>query len=92
MARRLTTDGDKLRSLREEAWLDQKELAAMAGVAAHTIMRIEKDYTPHPTRATLRKIASALNVHPSELLAEDDPGPLNYVRSFCGPRVMVGVG
>ncbi len=84
MAKSLTANGPVLRKLREDAWLDRKELAKMAGVAEHTIMRIELGDTLHPFRTTLRKIAKALDVHPDELIIKrDEPevgrGPLGHV-------------
>lgn len=85
---RLTADGPKLRGLREDAWLNQDELAEKAGVAPHTIMRIEKGHTPHPNRPTLRKIAKALGVSPNELVKEP-PDPLGHFNFF---RPLLGVG
>lgn len=74
--RRLTADGAALKRAREAAWLNQDELAELAGVSAHTIMRIEKGHTPHPTRPTLRKIAGALKMHPDDLTLQEGDGPL----------------
>ncbi len=66
-------DGEALRRLREEAFLNQRELAERAGVAEHTVMRIERGHTPHPTRTTIRALAAALGVyHPSELAGMGD--------------------
>lgn len=74
--KRLTADGPRLKSLREAAWLNQDELGEMSGLTGHTIMRIEKGHTKHPTRPTLRKIARALKVHPDDLIKKDADGPL----------------
>lgn len=93
MGKRLTADGPKLRKLRRDAWLNQDELAEMAGVSEHTVMRIELGRTPHPSRTTVRKIARALGVHPGELVVpEDDADPLAHARRFGRPRMAVGVG
>ena len=95
MAReRLTADGDALRRIRNDAWLDQIELAEMTGLTPHTIMRIELGHTPHPNRSTIKKIAKALGVHPSALTKEgDSDAPLGHF-SFGRVRTagLVGVG
>ncbi len=92
MANRLTADGDALRRARESAWLNQDELANMAGVAPHTVMRIELGRTPHPTRTTIKKLAKALSMHPNELV-KDDPGPLGRSRyGLGGLRLALGMG
>jgi DNA-binding XRE family transcriptional regulator len=65
-------DGQKVRRLRDEAFFDQKDLAKMAGISTHTLMRTEKGYTPHSTRATIRKIAKALGVEPIELTIREE--------------------
>lgn len=75
MAKRPTPDGEAVRRLRNEAWLDRKDLAKIAGVSEHTIMRIELGHTEQPYRSTLKKIAKALNVHPSELVLKDGQEP-----------------
>lgn len=60
--------GEKLRQLREQRALRQEDLAALAGVGKNTVNRIEKNRTePHMT--TIRKLAEALGVEPSELVA-----------------------
>ncbi len=88
MAGRLNADGDALRRARENAWLNQDELAAMAGLTPHTIMRIEKGHTPHPTRTTVRKIAKALEMDPNDLLRKDGSDPLGRSRyGFGGVRL-----
>jgi transcriptional regulator with XRE-family HTH domain len=56
----------KLRALREYNSLSTRELAELAGVHRHTIIRLENDQTgAHPR--TVRRLAEALGVHPSEL-------------------------
>ena len=83
MATRTNADGDALRRLREEAWLNQKELADLAGVAQHTVMRIETGQSPHPHRPTLRALANALGVSPNELV-KDRPNPLGRSSILAG--------
>ena len=63
--------GERLRRLRERRALRQEDLAALAGIGKNTVNRLEKNRTePHMT--TIRKLAEALDVEPSELL--DDVG------------------
>jgi transcriptional regulator with XRE-family HTH domain len=67
--RRRKVDGERLREIREYQWLSQGELGEKAGVALHTISRIEKGRTPYPQSPTLLSIARALGVEdPHELL------------------------
>jgi serine-type D-Ala-D-Ala carboxypeptidase/endopeptidase len=58
--------GDRLKALRIEQALTQKELADRAGVNAATVARLERDET-EPHMPTVRKLAAALEVHPREL-------------------------
>lgn len=59
--------GDKLRRLREAQAMRQEDLATEAGVGKNTVNRIEGNRTePHMT--TIRKLAEALGVDPSELV------------------------
>ena len=58
--------GDRLKDLRIEQALTQRELAARAGIGANTVNRIELNETqPHMT--TVRKLAAALGVEPRRL-------------------------
>lgn len=61
-------DGKKLRELRLDALLTQRELGARSNVAPETINRIENADGPRSTTAiTVRKLASALGVDAREL-------------------------
>ena len=62
--------GTKLRALRERALLTQEELGARAGVQPLTISRIETDKV-EPRYTTIRKLARALGMDPSELLPKE---------------------
>jgi len=55
-----------LKELRESQFLTQRELAEKSGVGVATIARIEKGKR-HPTFRTIKRLASALGVKPSEL-------------------------
>ncbi len=58
--------GDRLKRLRNERNLSQRELAKAAGLSPATIFKLENDLAePHPS--TIRKLAKALEVAPSEL-------------------------
>jgi transcriptional regulator with XRE-family HTH domain len=60
-------DVQKLKVLREERVLSQRELARMANLAHGTLWRIEKGFSEvHPQ--TIRKLAGALGVEPKELV------------------------
>jgi transcriptional regulator with XRE-family HTH domain len=62
--------GNKLKRLRNERYLSQRELAKVAGLSPATIFKLENDLAePHPS--TIRKLAKALEVSPSELAPAD---------------------
>ena len=60
----------KLKRLREERVLSQRELARIAGLTHQTVWRLENGWTEaHPQ--TIRKLAQALEVRPSELVKRE---------------------
>jgi transcriptional regulator with XRE-family HTH domain len=60
---------EKLRELRKERVLSLRELEERSGVSYNTIWRIEDGRQgAHPR--TIRKLADALGVRPSELIRE----------------------
>ena len=59
----------KLREVREAKFVTQVELAKKAGVSETTIVRLEAG-THRPRISTIRKLAKALGVEPSELVAD----------------------
>jgi transcriptional regulator with XRE-family HTH domain len=61
--------GDRLKNLRIRRALTQQELADRAGVSSNTLNRIELNKA-EPHMSTLRKLAKALDVDPSELVGE----------------------
>jgi transcriptional regulator with XRE-family HTH domain len=66
-------DGDKLREARISRHMTQRELAIGANVSHETINRLERSTRSlNVYSLTLRKIADALGVQTSELLAEED--------------------
>lgn len=60
--------GDNIRKLRNERGISQDKLSKLAGLAFHTITKIESGSTPNPTIETVKKIAGALGVSVDYLL------------------------
>lgn len=58
--------GERLRTIRTRRLLTQKELAAKVGVRWQTISEIESG-RQQPRFSTIRALAAALDVEPSEL-------------------------
>jgi transcriptional regulator with XRE-family HTH domain len=61
--------GEKLKEARIRRLLTQEELAEKAGVSAATVVNIERN-NQEPHFRTIRKLAKALNVDPTELLGD----------------------
>ena len=61
--------GDKLKEIRTRRLLTQTELAEKSGVNPTTIVRVERNQA-EPHFRTIRKLAKALDVDPTELLGE----------------------
>jgi transcriptional regulator with XRE-family HTH domain len=61
--------GDKVRELRKRSLLTQQQLADRSGVGVNTIIRIERNQV-EPHGRTIRKLADALGVEPSDLLED----------------------
>jgi len=61
----------RLKEFRESQFLTQRELAAKAGVGVSTIIRIEMAQQT-PTFRTIKRLAAALGVEPSELAQRDE--------------------
>jgi transcriptional regulator with XRE-family HTH domain len=61
--------GDKLKETRTRRLLTQTELAEKAGVNPTTIVRVERNQA-EPHFRTIRKLAKALDVDPTELLGD----------------------
>ncbi len=59
--------GSNLKKLREQHLLTQAELGKRAGVHRDQVSRIERDEV-EPRFSTIRKLAAALEVEPSELV------------------------
>ena len=61
----------KLKRLREDRVISQRELARMANLAYGTIWRLENGY-PEARTSTIRKIAEVLGVEPRELVKKEE--------------------
>ena len=62
--------GDKLKELRKEKGLSQKDLANILGVTQRTISYYESSNTPPANAETVAKLAEALNVRLDELATD----------------------
>lgn len=71
----MITFGQKIRLKRREAGLTQKELSSLCGIAQPNLSNIEKDACD-VTVASLKRMAHALKVRPSELI-DDAPAQPN---------------
>ncbi len=60
--------GEKLRAVRDQRLLSQRELAERAGLSPTTILKLEADRVEDPHPRTVRKLAAALGVDPTELV------------------------
>ena len=65
-------DGEKLRELRESAFLSRAELGGRSGLHPDHIGRLERGDWKGGTRIdNIRKLAEALEVNPRELIGDD---------------------
>jgi transcriptional regulator with XRE-family HTH domain len=62
-------DGEKLRAMREDRFLSHRELAKLAGVSPTTVLNLETNPETTAQRRTVRKLAGALGVEPTELVS-----------------------
>ena len=65
-------DGEKLTALREVRFLSHRELAKLAGVSPQTVLNLEHGKGEQAQRRTIRKLASALEVDPHELVKAEE--------------------
>lgn len=66
----MASTAEKLRHTRRTKNMTQAELAKSSGVPAGTIANIEADHHRRPYPSTLKKLADALEVHPSDLIED----------------------
>ncbi len=59
--------GERLKELRRDRMLTQRDLAEKADIALSTVVNLEKQHT-EPRFGTIRKLAQALDVEPRVLM------------------------
>jgi transcriptional regulator with XRE-family HTH domain len=67
----MEVDVTKMKELREEKVLSQRELARMAGLTQMTVWRLENGYRD-ARPGTIRKLARVLGVEPKELVKREE--------------------
>jgi repressor LexA len=65
--------GKKIKEARNIKGMTQEELGQIVGVQKSAIAKYESGRIVNIKRSTLQKIASALNMRPSELIFEESP-------------------
>lgn len=65
--------GQKIKKARIEMGLTQQELGDIVGVQKSAIAKYENGRVVNIKRSTMQKIASALNMRPSEMIFENSP-------------------
>ena len=78
--------GSRLRALRNERGLSQRELANQAGISANAVSLIERDENS-PSVSTLQNLAGALNVKMSYFFDEDVRKNVLHVKSENCPAI-----
>ena len=69
----MEVDGARLRRVRREHALSQRDLSRMTGIAFDTISRLETGKQRAQPR-TIRRLADALGVEPRELMKGENDG------------------
>lgn len=78
--------GTKLRALRKERDLTQRDLASLASLSANAISLIERDEIS-PSVATLQRLATALNVKIGYFFDEDVQTDIMHVKAGERPSI-----
>lgn len=78
--------GDKLRQLRSERNISQRDLARLAGLSPNSISLIERDETS-PSVSTLQSLAAALNIRMSYFFEEEIPSSVLHIKSGSRPKI-----
>jgi transcriptional regulator with XRE-family HTH domain len=78
--------GYKLRVIREERGLSQRELAQRAGISTNAVSLIERDETS-PSVSTLQNLAAALNVKMSYFFDDHEPTQVLHVKAENRPVI-----
>jgi transcriptional regulator with XRE-family HTH domain len=78
--------GEKLRQLRSERNISQRDLAHLAGLSPNSISLIERDETS-PSVATLQSLASALNIRMSYFFEEEMSTSILHIKPGARPKI-----
>ena len=78
--------GEKLRQLRSERNISQRDLARQAGLSPNSISLIERDETS-PSVATLQSLATALNIRMSYFFEEEIPTSVLHLKPGVRPKI-----
>ena len=78
--------GAKLRHIRDERGLSQRELAQKAGISTNAVSLIERDENS-PSVATLQALATALSVRMSYFFDEDESKSILHVKAGSRPYI-----
>jgi transcriptional regulator with XRE-family HTH domain len=76
--------GKKLRTIREERGLSQRELSRRAGISTNAVSLIERDENS-PSVSTLQSLASALNVKMSYFFDDRDTRQVLHIKADDRP-------
>ena len=79
--------GEKLRQLRSERNISQRDLARLAGLSPNSISLIERDETS-PSVATLQSLATALNIRMSYFFERESPTSVMLFKAGTRPKIM----
>jgi transcriptional regulator with XRE-family HTH domain len=78
--------GAKLRQLRSERNISQRDLAHLAGLSPNSISLIERDETS-PSVATLQSLAAALDIRMSYFFEEEAPASVLHIKAGQRPLI-----
>jgi transcriptional regulator with XRE-family HTH domain len=80
------TVGNKLRVIREERGLSQRQLAHRAGISTNAISLIERDENS-PSVSTLQNLATALDIKMSYFFDDHEPTQVLHVKAGHRPAI-----
>ena len=78
--------GAKLRQLRSERNISQRDLARLADLSPNSISLIERDETS-PSVSTLQSLARALNIRMSYFFEEETPASVLHIKPGERPKI-----
>lgn len=78
--------GEKLRQLRRERNISQRDLARMASLSPNSISLIERDETS-PSVATLQSLATALSIRMSYFFEDETPNSALHIKPGIRPKI-----